>query len=138
LVLVPDANYIGISKKVWDKYERRRLKKIVHSFKQDGFGVIVRTVAEGKSEEALKNDFDQLKSTWKRLESKANKTDSPTLIYEDLETASSVIRDLLTSDVEKIVIDSKKLYRKTSRYLEDVSSNMANRLDYYRLKITII
>ncbi len=134
LVLVPDANYIGISKKVWDKYERRRLKKIVHSFKQEGFGVIVRTVAEGKSEESLKNDFDQLKATWDRLQSKANKTDPPTLIYEDLETASSVIRDLLTSDVEKIVIDSKKLYRKTSRYLEDVSSTMANRLDFYRLK----
>ena len=54
LVLVPDANYIGISKKVWDKYERRRLKKIISSIKHKGFGVIVRTVAEGKSEEFLK------------------------------------------------------------------------------------
>lgn len=134
LVLVPDAKYIGISKKVWDKYERRRLKKIVNSFKHKGFGVIVRTVAEGKSEEILKNDYDQLKSSWDRLQGKADRTQSPTLVYEDLETASSVIRDLLTSDVEKIVIDSKKLFRKTSRYLEDVSSNMANRLDLYRLK----
>ncbi|HJL75424.1 MAG TPA: Rne/Rng family ribonuclease [Candidatus Marinimicrobia bacterium] len=134
LVLVPEANYIGISKKVWDKYERRRLKKIISSFKQKGFGVIVRTVAEGKSEEVLRNDYEQLKSSWDRLQGKAERTQSPTLVYEDLETASSVIRDLLTSDVEKIVIDSKKLFRKTSRYLEDVSSNMANRLDFYRLK----
>jgi len=134
LVLVPNANYIGISKKVWDKYERRRLKKIVGSIKHKGFGVIVRTVAEGKSEEILKNDYDQLKSSWDRLQSKADRTQSPIIVYEDLETASSVIRDLLTSDVEKIVIDSKKLFRKTSRYLEDVSSNMANRLDLYQLK----
>ena len=134
LVLVPNVNYIGISKKVWDKYERRRLKKIVSSFKHKGFGVIVRTVAEGKSEELLKNDYNQLKSSWDRLQGKADRTQSPTLVYEDLETASSVIRDLLTSDVEKIVIDSKKFYRKTSRYLEDVSSSMANRLDLYRLK----
>jgi ribonuclease G len=119
---------------VWDKYERRRLKKIISSFKQKGFGVIVRTVAEGKSEEVLRNDYEQLKSSWDRLQGKAERTQSPTLVYEDLETASSVIRDLLTSDVEKIVIDSKKLFRKTSRYLEDVSSNMANRLDFYRLK----
>jgi len=82
----------------------------------------------------LKNDYNQLKSSWDRLQGKAERTQSPTLVYEDLETASSVIRDLLTSDVEKIVIDSKKFYRKTSRYLEDVSSNMANRLDLYRLK----
>ncbi len=134
LVLVPDANYIGISKKVWDKYERRRLKKTVSSFKQKGVGVIVRTVAEGKSEDVLKNDYDQLKSSWDRLQGKAERTQSPTLVYEDLETVSSVIRDLLTSDVEKIVIDSKKLFRKTSRYLEEVSSNMASRLDFYRLK----
>ncbi len=134
LVLVPDTNYIGISKKVWDKYERRRLKKIISSIKHKGFGVIVRTVAEGKSEEFLKNDYEQLKTSWDRLQGKAEKTQAPTIVYEDLETASSVIRDLLTSDVEKIVIDSKKLFRKTSRYLEDVSSNMANRLDLYRLK----
>jgi len=134
LVLVPNTNYIGISKKVWDKYERRRLKKIISSIKHKGFGVIVRTVAEGKSEELLKNDYEQLKSAWGRLQGKAEKTQAPTIVYEDLETASSVIRDLLTSDVEKIVIDSKKLFRKTSRYLEDVSSDMANRLDYYRLK----
>jgi len=134
LVLVPDANYIGISKKVWDKYERRRLKKIVNSLRKDRFGIIIRTVAEGKSEDALKNDYEHLINTWNKLQDKARKTPPPTLIYEDLETASSIIRDLLTSDVEKIVIDSKKLFRKTSRYLEDVSSNMANRLDLYRLK----
>ena len=134
LVLVPNTNYIGISKKVWDKYERRRLKKIISSIKHKGFGVIVRTVAEGTSEDLLKNDYDQLKSSWDRLQGKAEKTQAPTIVYEDLETASSVIRDLLTSDVEKIVIDSKKLFRKTSRYLEDVSSDMVNRLDFYRLK----
>jgi len=134
LVLVPNTNYIGISKKIWDKYERRRLKKIISSIKHKGFGVIVRTVAEGKSEDLLKNDYDQLKSSWDRLQGKAEKTQAPTIVYEDLETASSVIRDLLTSDVEKIVIDSKKLFRKTSRYLEDVSSNMVSRLDFYRLK----
>ena len=134
LVLVPNAKYIGISKKIWDKYERRRLKKIVSSLKEKEMGVIVRTVAEGKSEESLKNDFSMLLDNWKKLETKSKRAKGTSLIYEDLETASSVIRDLFTPDISKIVIDSKKMYRKLQSYMEEVSPNMANRLEHYKLK----
>ena len=134
LVFVPNAKYIGISKKIWDKYERRRLKKIVSSLKEKDMGVIIRTVAEGKSEELLKNDFSSLIDKWKKLQSKSKRTKEASLIYEDLETASSVIRDLFTPDIGKIVIDSKKLYRKLQSYLEDISPNMSNRLEHYKLK----
>lgn len=137
LVLVPNEKYIGISKKVWDKYERRRLKKIANSLKEDNFGLIIRTVAEGKSEEQLSNDYKALIKKWQTLKSKTKRAKAPCIVYEDLETASSVIRDLFSSDVEKIVIDSKKLYRKTQTYLEEVSPNMASRLDYYKLKTPI-
>ena len=134
LVFVPNAKYIGISKKIWDKYERRRLKKIVSSMKEKDMGVIIRTVAEGKSEELIKNDFYSLVEKWKKLQSKSKRTKGASIIYEDLETASSVIRDLFTPDIGKIVIDSKKLYRKLQSYLEDISPNMANRLEHYKLK----
>ena len=107
LVLVPNVNYIGISKKIWDKYERRRLKKIVSSMKKKGVGVIVRTVAEGKSEELIQNDYSNLIENWKKLQNKSNRTKGAALVYEDLETASSVVRDLFTPDISKIVIDSK-------------------------------
>ena len=137
LVLVPNAKYIGISKKMWDKYERRRLKKIANSLKEDNFGLIIRTVAEGKSEEQLTNDYKALLKKWQRMESKTKRAKAPCIVYEDLETASSVIRDLFSPDVEKIVIDSKKLYRKTQTYLEEVSPNMASRLDYYKLKTPV-
>jgi len=134
LVLVPNVNYIGISKKIWDKYERRRLKKIVSSMKKKGVGVIVRTVAEGKSEDLIQNDYSNLIENWKKVQNKSNRTKGTALVYEDLETASSVIRDLFTPDISKIVIDSKKLYRKLQGYLEDVSPNMASHLEHYRLK----
>ena len=97
-------------------------------------GVIVRTVAEGKSEESLKNDFSMLLDNWGKLEAKSNRSKGTALIYEDLETASSVIRDLFTPDISKIVIDSKKMYRKLQSYMEEVSPNMANRLEHYKLK----
>ncbi|RMF09065.1 MAG: Rne/Rng family ribonuclease [Candidatus Neomarinimicrobiota bacterium] len=137
LVLVPNANYIGISKKIWDKYERRRLRKLALQLKEDGLGLIVRTVAEGKSEETIRNDYRMLREHWERLEKKARRLEAPALIYEDLETASSVIRDLLTSDVGKIILDSKRLYKRLRSYLEDVSPNLANRLELYKLKVPL-
>ncbi len=135
LVLVPNANYIGISKKIWDKYERRRLKKIVSSMKDKDFGIIVRTVAEGKSDEFLKNDYDALITNWNSLVQTADRNHAPTLVYEDMATASSVVRDLFTPDIGKIVIDSRKLYRRLKKYLEDISPNLGSRLDRYKSKI---
>mgnify|MGYP001415399661 CR=1 FL=1 len=137
LVLVPNSKYVGISKKMWDKYERRRLKKIANKIKENNVGLIIRTVAEGKSEEQINNDYQNLIKKWKTVERKVKNTKAPAIVYEDLETASSVIRDLFSPDVEKIVIDSKKLYRKTQTYLDEVSPNMASRLDYYKLKTPI-
>ena len=134
LVLVPNANYIGISKKIWDKFERRRLKKIAQRLRTDDAGVIIRTVAEGKSEEHIENDFNILLDNWQKIKNKSERGEAPILVYEDLETASSVVRDLLTLDVEKIIIDSKRLYRKTQRYLEDVSPSLLERLELYKLK----
>ena len=103
LVLVPNASYIGISKKIWDKFERRRLKKIAQKLRTGNIGIIIRTVAEGKSEEHIENDYKQLIDNWNKIEHKANSENAPALVYEDLETASSVVRDLLTPDVEKII-----------------------------------
>jgi len=134
LVLVPNVNYIGISKKLWDKYERRRLKKVANKLRNKEFGLIIRTVAEGKTEEQITNDYNMLVKHWTKLEKKSKNTDAPSLIYEDLETASSVIRDLLTTDVSKITIDTKRLYKKINSYLDDVSPNLTERLQYYKLR----
>ncbi len=137
LVLVPGANYIGISKKIWDKYERRRLKKIATSLRGKGMGLIIRTVAEGKSEETIRNDYEMIIKHWSQLEKKAKKHKAPAILYEDLETASSIIRDVLTSDVSKIIIDSKNLYKKLQNYLKDVSPTLTNRLERYSIKSPI-
>ncbi len=137
LVLVPEVNYVGVSKKIWDKYERRRLKKLCSIMKEKGCGLIIRTVAEGKSDEIIRNDYDMLINHWKKLKEKSNRSKAPSLVYEDLETASSVIRDLLTTDVDKIIIDSKKIYRRMQNYIEDVTPKMGNRVQRYKLKIPI-
>ena len=136
-MLVPEVNYVGISKKIWDKYERRRLKKLSSKIKEKGCGLIIRTVAEGKSHEIISNDYNTLINHWKKLEEKSSRSKAPALVYEDLETASSVIRDLLTTDIDKIIIDSKKIYRRMQNYVEEVTPKMGNRVQRYKLKIPI-
>ena len=85
-------------------------------------------------EEHIENDFNQLIENWNKIEYKAEQGEAPVIVYEDLETASSVVRDLLTPDVEKIIIDSKRLFKKTQKYLEDVSPSLLDRLELYKLK----
>jgi ribonuclease G len=134
LVLVQNADFIGISKKIMDKYEVRRLRKVVESFKPDGFGIIVRTVSEGKDQRVLAKDYDYLWQSWKALENSANNQQGPVMLYQDLTTTDSVIRDLLTSDVDKVIIDSKEIHKRLTSYLRDVSPSQVNLVEYYRGK----
>lgn len=137
LVLVQNADFIGISKKITDKYEVRRLRKVVESFKPDGFGIIVRTVSEGKDQKVLARDFDNLWQSWKELESLSRGRPGPLLLYRDLTTTDSVIRDLLTSDVDKVIIDSKEIFKRLTSYLRDVSPSQVNLVEFYRGKAPI-
>ncbi|MCK4579526.1 MAG: Rne/Rng family ribonuclease, partial [Candidatus Marinimicrobia bacterium] len=134
LVLVQNASFIGISKKISDKYEVRRLRKIVESFKPDGFGVIVRTVAEAKDQKVLTKDYNRLWESWLELERLSKSTPGPISIYRDMSTTDSVIRDLLTHDVDKVIIDSKEIYKRLVSYLRDVSPTQVNLVEFYRDK----
>ncbi|MFQ5705859.1 MAG: ribonuclease E/G [bacterium] len=131
LVLVPKSDAVGVSKKINRVKEKRRLKKIVRGIKPDGFGLIVRTVAENQDEKALKADLDNLIREWKKIQKKLRGKSPPSLIHKDIAMASSVIRDLFTSDVQKLVLDNKKLYKQISGYLKDVAPSLYNRVKYY-------
>lgn len=137
LVLVPNAHFVGISKKIWDKYEKRRLRKIIRRLVTDDMGIIARTEAEGKAEKLLKKDFDILRKNWKAMENKANHMKPPAMVYEDLETVSTVMRDVLTADVSTMVFDSRKLFRKTQNYLQDVSPDLVSKLELYRGRVPL-
>ncbi len=134
LVLIPNANFIGISKKIWDKYEKRRLRKLIRGFLPDDVGVIVRTESEGKSDTVIKKDFDILLKQWRTLDRKAESAKAPDIIFEDIETVSTVIRDLLSDDISKFLIDSRKLHRQTHNYMQNVAPEMTSRLELYRGK----
>ncbi|HDQ00263.1 MAG TPA: Rne/Rng family ribonuclease [bacterium] len=131
LVLVPNSKIVGVSKKIDSLKERKRLRKIGKEICPEGFGLIIRTVAEGRDSMVLKSDIEALKKEWKKLENKIRNSKSPALVYKDMSMMSSVIRDLFTSDVERLVVDSRKLYRKIASYLNGVSQGMGGLVEFY-------
>jgi len=132
LVLVPHDQHVGVSRKIEDAKERRRLRMLAKSLKPEGFGLIIRTVAVGKDAAALKNDLDTLLKIWKRIEDKARAEKGSKLLHKDMGMASSVIRDLFSPDIDRLVVDNRKLYGEIQRYLKDVSSNLMPRLELYK------
>jgi ribonuclease G len=134
LVLIPFDGKVGVSKKLSNFKEKRRLRKVVRAMLPKGFGAIIRTVADGKTDEMLKQDLDELIKTWQGIEKSVKTEKAPALIYKDMNTTSSVIRDLFQDTVEHVVVDEKKLFKEIRAYVQWVSPDMLNRVEYYREK----
>ncbi len=131
LVLVPNADYIGISKKIYKRTEKNRLRKIAQKIKPDKFGLIIRTVAESHNEKTLKNDLENLIEKWAELEASVKIDPAPVCVYRDMEITSTIIRDLLTSDVDKIIVDTKVLYKRLHAYIKSVSPQFIKKIEYH-------
>ncbi len=132
LVLLPFDGRVGVSKKLYNFREKKRLRRIVRSMLPEGFGVIIRTVADGKDEELLKSDLGQLIKTWHEIERTVKNDQPPILLYKDLSTVSSVIRDLFNSDVQRVVTDSRRLYKEITTYVKWFAPALVNKIEYYR------
>ncbi|MGC8595055.1 MAG: Rne/Rng family ribonuclease [Candidatus Kryptoniota bacterium] len=134
LVLLPFDGRIGVSKKLYNFREKKRLRRIVRSMLPDGFGAIIRTVAEGKDEESLRNDLQQLIDTWRDIEKMVKTEQPPVLLYKDLSTVSSVIRDLFNNEVHRVVVDSRRLYKEIGAYVKVFAPMLVDKIEYYRGK----
>lgn len=134
LVLVPNNSRIGVSRKIDDVREKRRLKKIAREIRQDNHGMIIRTVASGKDDATLKRDLGTLMTIWNKIKRGVAKQKAPCLLYKDLSMASSIIRDLFTNDVDQVVVDSKKLFKRISGYLKEASPQLVPRVMFYNQK----
>lgn len=130
-VLLPFDGKIGISKKISDYKERKRLRNIAKSILLPNYGLIIRTVAKDQSEDALKDDLKNLMKTWQEIETIVKTEKPPALIYQDMNTTSSVIRDLFTPDVTKVFIDSKKLYKQIKNYVQVVQPGLVDKIELF-------
>jgi ribonuclease E len=131
LVYVPDGTTSGISRKLPDT-ERSRLKALLKEIVPDTAGVIVRTAAEGASEEELTRDVERLKARWEDIEKKAtNKGSGPQLLYGEPDLTLKVVRDLFTEDFSKLVIEGDDAWDTVHGYVESVAPDLAERVEKF-------
>ncbi len=131
LVLVPNEPYIGVSRKIPSQSERKRLRQTIEKLRPEGFGAIVRTAAENKSEGVLMADVERALKNWRKTEKEIRQLKGPGLVYRDMTMASSIIRDLFTTNVDKLIVDSKRLSLELINYVKDVAPNLVSKIELY-------
>ncbi|MEU5941487.1 Rne/Rng family ribonuclease [Micromonospora sp. NPDC047548] len=127
LVYVPNGNASGISRKLPDT-ERKRLRDVLKKLVPDGAGVIVRTAAEGASEDELARDVKRLQAQWEDIQAKAAEGGAPVLLYEEPDLVIRVVRDLFNEDFRDLVIEGEQSYDMVESYLSHVSPDLVARL----------
>ena len=156
LVFVPDQHTIGISQRIEDEQERNRLRQIISNYKTDvqkmaaggedkiimhtavkevemlnKGGFIVRTAAEGVSDEDIHRDIEFLHKLWESIQIRAKNTFPPGIIYEDLPLVMRTMRDLVHSEIEKVRIDSKETFRRVIEFTRHFIPEFLGRVEYY-------
>ncbi|WP_394907386.1 Rne/Rng family ribonuclease [uncultured Mesonia sp.] len=137
IVLVPFSNRISISQKIEDKEERDRLKRLVKSIRPKGFGVIVRTVAEGKKVAELDRDLQNLVNRWTGMCKKLYKAQHPTKVLGELSRASSILRDMFNDSFTAIVTDEETLYTQLKNYVGKISPQKESIVKLYQSNVPI-
>jgi ribonuclease G len=117
LVLVPFMDKISVSQKIRNGEERNRLKKVIQSIRPKRFGIIIRTVAQGKNIDELSADLDLLVEKWKSIISKLPHTKAPAKVASEEDKITSIIRDVVDLSFEAIHVDNKELYQEIKSYL---------------------
>ena len=117
MVLVPFSDKVSISQKIKSRDESKRLKDIFKEIKPKGFGLIVRTAAENKKEQDLKDDMNDLVERWTTMIQKVKNTSAPNRVMGELSRTSSMLRDMLSSNFDSIHVDSSDVHNEISKYL---------------------
>ncbi len=132
LVLVPDDDHIRVSKRISNWSEKRRLKKLVYPLRPEGFGLILRTEAEGCDEDDIRSDIKRLQKIWVRLKKKSENMTPPALIHKEAEITTSIIRDIFTEDVTRLLVDNRTEYRAIMGYVRQVMPHLKGRVELYK------
>ena len=117
-VYMPTVEQVGVSKRIGNERERKRLREVVEQLKPDKGGLIVRTASEGLTKKQLKNDVAYLVQLWGDIWRKRETAKAPALLYSELDVVLRTVRDVMGPDIEKIVIDDKEAHSRCVRFVE--------------------
>ncbi len=138
LVLMPYAGQCGISRKIEDRAERDRIKKILKSMKvPEGMGVIVRTAGQGKRWTYFVRDLHMLLNIWKKIQQRIESAPAPAMIYKEPDLIERTVRDFLTEQTDRILIDSRDDYDRIMRSVSEISRRARNKIQLFKENIPI-
>ncbi|MEZ4319177.1 MAG: Rne/Rng family ribonuclease [Myxococcota bacterium] len=132
LVFMPTVNHVGISRRIDQDKERRRLRSIVEKNRAKGAGYIVRTVCAGQSTETLRADMKFLETSWARVAELLPKKKAPALLHAEFDIVLRAVRDLFDEDVERVVVDDKKVFETVKDFIAGVMPEAVDRVHHYR------
>jgi ribonuclease G len=138
LILTPFSEGCGISRKIEDPHERKRLKQLINELTlPEGVGVIVRTAGEGKKARYFVRDLHILLKTWEEIQAKIKSDRSPACLYQEPDLVERTVRDFLTEEVDRVLIDNKEDYERTQRLVSLISKRSAGKIALYKDSIPI-
>ncbi len=131
LVLMPDVEHVGISRRISDEEERARLRQIVSTIKPAGYGLIIRTASEDSTEEDIRKDLEFLLLLWKNIQERREKVPARGLLYSDLDLVFRSVRDLMSHDVERLTIDSAAEYERIIEFVKTYFPKLLTKIELY-------
>lgn len=140
LVYMPFASKIGVSRKIESREERARLRQMVAKAKSsDAGGVIVRTVAADLTQDLVRRELKSLVSQWKKIKRKAHawRHKAPALIHQERSLASGIVRDLLSEKVDRLIVDSRRIFSEIRKYLRQVDPDLLDRVVLHRKEVPL-
>jgi ribonuclease G len=131
LVLMPNSRHIGVSRKIEDETERSRLKGLIQALRKNRFGYIVRTAAEGIQADVLASEMEFLERLWGNIKKKCQNSSAPALLHKELNVSLRAVRDLLTQEADKVVIDSRNGYEQVMAFLDACAPSLKRSVELY-------
>ncbi len=128
LVLLPGVDHVGVSRRISSEEERERLRAMISEMRPDGDGFIVRTACEGRDASVLAADVEYLQRLWRHIEGRIEEADRPCMVHEDLDLGIRAVRDLMSDDVDRVLVDDPALYQVIKDFAERFLPRLAPRI----------
>jgi len=138
LVYMPFASRVGISRKIGERSERSRLREQTKDLlPPNSGGVIIRTVGEDVTRETFQRELESLMNTWKKVKRKTTFVKAPSLVHRETSLARSLMRDVFSTKVEKVTVDSKQVFNEILEYLKPLAPELVDRVHLYEDKVPL-